>query len=344
MHRSLLFSLVVLSVILAQPAQRSVQLSFDGATAMGYLQQQCDFGPRPPGSTNLSSCREYIVSTLGSFGWDVRLQNFTYRGVACANIIARGSPDAANISIVLGAHYDTRPVADQDPDPANRQHPILGANDGASGVAVLLELARVLPVAARQYVELVFFDAEDSGGVNGWEWIVGSTYYVGQLDDERRAGLHAMILLDMVGDSSAQFLRERSSTRTLQDNLWSIAAELGYSSTFIDSFGAYVIDDHTPFLDAGMPAVDIIQNNPFPPYWHTLADTPDKCSASSLERVGSVVEMFVLSSTNETDATPASTTSPLLFYVPLVGLPLIVLVTFLMVRRVRSRETSSFQQ
>ncbi|MFX0107939.1 MAG: M28 family peptidase [Candidatus Hodarchaeota archaeon] len=288
---------LILMLILFTPTLNMQQTQyspiFDGANALSHLNAQCDFGPRPPGSDNLSDCRNYIMQTLEFEGWTVALQNFTYRDIECANVIARyGNLD--NASIILGAHYDTRPRADKDPDSANWSKPILGANDGASGVAVLLELARTLSEETRESVELVFFDAEDSGGIDNWDWIVGSTHYVDQLDSSRINSIIAMVLFDMVGDVNLRLPRERSSTRSLQDSVWSIAADLEHENVFLDSFGGSILDDHTPFLLADIPALDIIHHSPVPPYWHTMEDTPDKCSAESLEIVGEVVESFIV--------------------------------------------------
>jgi glutaminyl-peptide cyclotransferase len=264
---------------------------FDGASAYDFLTGQCEFGPRPPGSENLSQCRTYIVETLESFNWTVSIQNFTYMETACANIIATWN-DTNDSPIILGAHYDTRPNATSD-SLSNRALPIMGANDGASGTAVLMELARILPIADRSKVELVFFDAEDSGGLNGWDWIQGAVHFVSELSATRISTIEAMILADMVGDTNLYLPKEGTSTDSLQNTIWSIADDLGYSSTFVDNAGGSVIDDHRPFLEAGIPAVDLIQV-PFPSYWHTLEDTPDKCSAESLEKVGKVLEVFVV--------------------------------------------------
>jgi hypothetical protein len=216
---------------------------FSGTNAMFHLVTQTDFGPRPPGSDNLSQGRQYIVDTLEAQGWQVTIQNFTYQEVECANVIAWYGT-LRNASILLGAHYDTRPLADRDPFPANRSMPVLGANDGASGTAVLLEMARALPVEVRPDVELVFFDAEDSGGIDGWNWIVGSNYYVDQLNSSRISSISSMILLDMIGDSELILYRESGSTRPLQDIIWSLAADMGHDDTFLDSFGETILDDH----------------------------------------------------------------------------------------------------
>lgn len=283
---------IVLTVSILQVSGQVVHTPiFDGENAYNYLTGQCDFGPRPPGSDNLSLCRTYIIETLESFNWTVSIQNFTYMETACANIIATWN-GTTNSPIILGAHYDTRPNATSD-HLSNRSLPIMGANDGASGTSVLMELARILPTSERSKVELVFFDAEDSGGLNGWDWIQGAVYYVSELTTSRKSTIESMVLADLVGDANLYLPKEGSSTDSLQNVLWSIASDLGYSDTFVSNAGSSVLDDHRPFLDAGIPAVDIIQV-PFPSYWHTLEDTPDKCSADSLEKVGRVLEVFVV--------------------------------------------------
>jgi len=288
---------------------------FSGTDAFDYLVAQCDFGPRPPGSDNLSLCRTMIAETFESFGWNVTFQNFTYQEVDCVNIIVRWN-SLNNSPLLLGAHYDTRPPGPSDPGSG------LGANDGGSGVAVLLELADILPEDSRSSIEIVLFDAEDSGGISGWSWIQGSTYYVSQLSTERRESIHAMVLLDMVGDINLVLPRERSSTRSLQNSIWSIADQLGHNDTFIDSDGGYVTDDHRPFLDADIPAVDIIQT-PFPSTWHTLEDTPDRCSAESLQIVGEVIEVFVVEEADSFSEFPLD--SPTLLFIGVVVVVVLVI-------------------
>lgn len=270
------------------PTIRSDSLEFNGTSAFAHLETQCAFGPRPPGSDNLTQCGNYIISTLEAYGWTVQQQNWTYMGTPLRNIIAGV---AASPHLVLLAHYDTRPRADHEPNPLNQSLPILGANDGGSGTAALLELAAVLPEAAQNSVVLLFVDAEDSGGISGWDWIVGSTHYVNSLNAAQISMIEAAILLDMMGDADLQLKREGSSTPNLVDVLWHTAAELGYGHLFLDIPGYTLVDDHRPFLQAGIPAVDIIDFDY--PYWHTLQDTPDKCSPASLEAVGRVVEQFV---------------------------------------------------
>jgi Zn-dependent M28 family amino/carboxypeptidase len=322
--------LVVAPLWTGIPHQVSHAPLFDGESAFDFLSDQCDFGPRPPGSENLSLCREYIAGTLESFGWTVTFQEFTYQETECVNIIAKwGGFD--NASILLGAHYDTRPLATAEPNPEDRLRPVLGANDGASGTAVLMELSNILPEEIRSEVEIVLFDAEDSGGINGWNWIVGSTYYVDQLTAQRIEEINAMVLVDMVGDTNLRLPRESTSHNSLQDTIWSIAADAGFEDIFLDSNGVSVLDDHTPFLDVGIPAVDIIQY-PFPSTWHTLDDTPENCNSSSLEAVGTVLELFVVDNLNW--SSPGNPNAPFPYYLTvLVILPLAMIVAIFYYRR-----------
>ncbi len=330
---------ILLLLLLSAPLHMPVALQdsytplFDGLNAFSYLEQQCDFGPRPSGSENLSMCREYIVDTLESFGWTVVLQNFSYDQVDCTNIIARfGSEN--NRSIILGSHYDTRPRATADPDPQNRDKPVLGANDGASSTAALLELARILPNDARAIVELVFFDAEDSGGIDvrdtgfSWDYIVGSNYYIDQLSELRIESISSMILLDMIGDENLRLLRETSSTDSLQDEIWKIAGQLGHGDTFLDNPGGSVMDDHSPFLSVGISSLDIIHHAPFPSTWHTIEDIPERCSASSLQVVGEVVEIFLI--TQEGSTTTFVPDPPFLLYAVLLSIPIAAIIMLFM--------------
>lgn len=318
---TLLLLLITLPVMPIHNQAISHTPLFDGENAYAYLVEQCEFGPRPPGSQNLSDCRQFIVNTLESSNWTVLLQNFTYLDTQCSNIIAKTST-VSTASLILGAHYDTRPNATSDAL-ANQSKPIIGANDGASGTAVLLELAQILPASIKDTIELVFFDAEDSGGINGWDWIRGSTHYVNELTSSRKVSINAMILVDMVGDMNLQIPREASSTDSLQNEVWEIAKTMGYDDTFLDRAGSSILDDHRPFLDAGIPALDIIQN-PFPWYWHTLEDTPDKCSAESLQIVGEVLEVFVVEYDAETGVYPLD--QPYLLYGLMIAIPLLIII------------------
>lgn len=260
---------------------------FSGDLAYQHVLAQMDFGARPPGSEGLQKTGDYIVDQLRRAGWEVQEQRFEYRGIPLRNIIgSRGHGPA----VLLGAHYDTRRHASSDPDPARRRDPVPGANDGASGVAVLLELARVL---GRQdlplQVQLAFFDGEDQGDIDGWPWSVGAVYMAERLSKEQFPRF--VVIVDMVGDAEQQLYWEQGSDAALKQAIWDLAAELGYAETFFPRPRHTLMDDHVPFLRRGIPAVDIIDFDY--PYWHTVADTADKVSPQSLERVGRVLEEMV---------------------------------------------------
>ena len=257
---------------------------FDGQRAYDLVAQQLEFGPRIPGSEGSRRAGEWIQERLEQAGWQVKVQSFNYRGIELRNFIGMAGP-ADDPPVVLGAHYDTRPKADLDPsDPAA---PVPGANDGGSGVAVLLELAAAMPPETLpQAVWLVFFDAEDSGGIDGWDWIVGSSHFVETLEAE----IEAAVIVDMVGDADLRLPLELNSTGALQQQIWLTARTLGYG-TFVAGPGPSILDDHTPFLRAGIPAVDIIDFDY--PHWHTQADTLDKVSPASLEQVGRTLQTWL---------------------------------------------------
>lgn len=259
--------------------------TFDGARAYGYVVEQVSFGPRPSGSEALRRTADYIIGNLEGVGWRVWAQEFTYQGVALRNIFAtRSVGKPRDGAILLGAHYDTRPRADREANATRRDEAILGANDGASGVAVLLELARVFEAErCGKGIILAFFDAEDSGGINGWPFSVGAEAAA----EELAPGLGQVIIVDMVGDADQQFYYERGSDSGIQQELWSIAKEIGYGKWFIPEPRHGVMDDHVPFMRRGVPSVDIIDFDYA--YWHTLQDTADKVSGDSLERVGRVL-------------------------------------------------------
>jgi glutaminyl-peptide cyclotransferase len=279
------YSLVPKPAPTPTPTPVAVPETFEGASAMNFVSEQLAFGPRPSGSDANVQTGDYIVQRLREFGWDVQEQPFTYKGTACRNIIAKAGNGPVAI---IGAHYDTRRRADQDPDPNRRTEPVLGANDGASGVAVLLELARTLDKnRLRNEVWLTFFDAEDNGGIDGWDFIAGSQY----MADHLTVTPEMVVVVDMIGDADQQIYREHNSTYELQQRIWSIAASLGYSQFFIPQIKWTMTDDHTPFLKRGFTAADLIDFDY--PFWHTTEDTVDKLSADSLERVGRVLETLL---------------------------------------------------
>lgn len=258
-----------------------VPLVFDGEAAYEHVIAQCDFGFRPPGSEALRAAGDYIIAELERLGWAVETQEFTYRDTPVRNIIGQLGTGPV---VIVGAHYDTRRSADAE-DPSK---PVMGANDGASGVAVLLELARTLDQdKLRNEVWLAFFDAEDNGGLDGWEWCVGSGYMAENLIIMPGA----VIVVDMVGDVEQELYLEHNSDPALQMQLWDVAASLDYTDTFVAEYKHTIFDDHVPFARRDIPAADIIDFDYA--YWHTTRDTPDKVSPTSLERVGRVVETWL---------------------------------------------------
>lgn len=256
---------------------------------MAHAQAQCDMGPRPPGSQAHDELVDYISNEMRDLGWVVERDDFTYEGVVLSNVSARRG---AGPILMVGAHYDTRRVADMDPDPTVRNTPIVGANDGASGVAVLLELARALSVdSVGHQVQLVYFDAEDQGGAAGWEWFVGSTRVAEAAAALPRGAFSGLVLVDMIGDLDQRVCRAADSTPSLADPIFASAGRLGYEAWLPAECRYRVLDDHTPFLERGLAAVDLIDFDYH--YWHTQADTCDKIGAPQLERVGRTLELWL---------------------------------------------------
>ena len=263
--------------------------TFNAKRAFAYLEKQCEFGPRVPGTTAHQEAGVYLFAELEKYADAVVFQPFEFRHqgktIQMKNILARFGEDSGG-KILLAAHWDTRPFADRDPDPANRNTPILGANDGASGVAVLLEVARVLKSKPPPtQVIIVLFDGEDYGRTASTMFL-GSTYFA-----QNMGGWKADfgILLDMVGDRVLALPMERYSwnaARDLTEAIWRRAEELGFSA-FQRRLGPAIMDDHLPLIRSGVPTIDIIDFDY--PHWHTVEDTPDKCSAESLDIVGRLV-------------------------------------------------------
>jgi Zn-dependent M28 family amino/carboxypeptidase len=254
--------------------------TFDSNRAYADVLAQTDLGPRPVGSPAHDKVIVYIRDQLEGAGWTVEVQRSQMMGQPIQNIVAHRGESAP--VIILGAHYDSRLLADRDPDPAKRSQPVPGANDGASGVAILLELARSLP-ADIVPLELAFFDAEDNGNIPGWDWILGSQAFVAALETKPEA----MVLVDMIGDTHLTLPQEGYSDPTLTRSIWDTAERLGYGKIFRNARGASILDDHIPFVQAGIPSVDIIDIDY--PHWHTTADTADKVSVDSLQAVGATL-------------------------------------------------------
>jgi len=262
---------------------------FDGIHALTYVEQQMAYGPRIPGSSGHELTRNLIIDTLYEHGWEAEMQQGKFGDTPIYNIIGFRKTNNSKINlqqIIIGAHYDTRIFADHSATTEEQSVPVPGANDGASGVAVLLELSRVLIKYDHLDVQLVFFDAEDNGRISGWDWIIGSEQYAEALASQP----NAVVIVDMIGDREQEIYWEKSSTPYLREEIWQIAADLGID-TFIPEEKYHILDDHTPFLQRGIDAVDVIDFDY--PYWHTTEDTLDKVSASSLENVGVVLQEWL---------------------------------------------------
>ena len=297
----------------ANPRLTLEKIPFNGQRAYQVLQDICDLGPRRSGSPGMARQQEMMTDHFQSLGATVTRQSFRVRHpldgspVTMTNLIAQWHPSRRD-RIMLCAHYDTRPFPDRDPDPQKRRSgTFIGANDGASGVALLSEMGHHMPELKSRYgVDFVLFDGEEFVFDDDRdEYFLGSRYfaqqYVSHPPDYR---YQWAVLLDMIGDKNLNIYRERYSmrwpdTRPLVTDIWSTARRLGVTE-FIDRTRLMEIrDDHLMLHDvAKIPACDIIDFNFTAPrsrrsYWHTEADTPDKCSALSLAKVGWVVSEWV---------------------------------------------------
>jgi hypothetical protein len=282
---------------------------FNADSAWHYIDTQVAFGPRVPNTPEHLACAEYLSDKLSAFGAEVIVQEaqvtaFDNTLLNIRNIIGQFQPEK-NDRIVLYAHWDTRPFADYDPDPAKRDMPIDGANDGGSGVGVLLEIARHLSDnPTYPGIDIIFFDAEDYGQPDHRQlayqpdtWCLGSQYW-GQNPHKKNYYARFGILLDMVGAKNAEFYREQYSLQMapkLVDHIWGIAGELGYSARFNYQRGGMITDDHVyVYKHLKIPSVNIIQYEPGSPtsfghYWHTHDDTMENIDRETLKAVGQTV-------------------------------------------------------
>ncbi len=261
---------------------------------MLLVRQQMDLGPRTPGSEAHAHFIEQTAALLETAGWSVSSNAEKYQGKTVRNIIADRGPKDPGTWIVIGAHYDSRITADQEKNAEDRQQAVPAANDGASGVAVLLGLARTLPELPDKRVTLAFFDAEDQGKVMGWpDWCLGSQLLAEQYGKLDRKP-DAVIVIDMIGDADLNIYREKNSDPDLTDTLFSLARDLDLAGQFIDSEKYAMYDDHIPFLEKGIPAADLIDFDY--PWWHTLGDTADKLSEESLQAVYKLLFAYITGS------------------------------------------------
>ena len=258
---------------------------------MPLVQKQLNMGPRTPGSEAHARFVEYASELLKAAGWTVHSASEKYEGKTVQNVIADRGPKDPSEWIVIGAHYDSRITADQELQPEDRQKSVPAANDGASGVAVLLGLAQNLPEVSDRRITLAFFDAEDQGKIMGWpDWCLGSRLLAEQYGALDRKP-DAVIVIDMIGDADLNIHREKNSDEVLTDRLFSLAKELGLSKQFIDSAKYAMYDDHIPFIEQGIPAADLIDFDY--PWWHTLNDTADKLSEESLQAVYKLLYAYI---------------------------------------------------
>lgn len=283
-------------------------VSFNRDSAYAYVRRQVALGPRVSGTPANLRCRDYIVSELQRHGaQNVNVQTgevkaFNGDVLPIGNIMGSYRPELKD-RILLLAHYDTRPWADSDMNEENRLQPVLGANDGASGVAVLLEIGRQLnSKEAPVGVDLLFVDAEDYGQASGFSthdntWCLGTQYWVEHMPYSTDSLPRYAILFDMVGGVDAKFHREFFSdneARKLVDKVWSVAERSGYGDRFINKSGGAVIDDHIFLNKAGIPAIDIIETKndetgSFAPTWHTVKDNLDNIDPSAMQAAGQTV-------------------------------------------------------
>jgi hypothetical protein len=286
----------------------SNDFKFNQSKAFELVKKQVDLGPRYPGSEGIGKTRLLIQNELLEHQeWTVIYQNFSKQWLNDQNItivnmicLPKGFNSSEEVFILL-AHYDTRLWADSDPDPQKHTQPVPGANDGASGVAVILEIGQILVEYNITNFILLFVDAEDQGNIGGWNWILGSKFFV-ESPEFHHYNFSFGILLDMVGAEGATFLREKNSDKYANDlveTVWNSAKILGYDDYFLNRTGRLITDDHVPFLTKGIPVIDIIDDfSDRYDSWHTTSDDLTKISAVTLGVVGQTLETVLVSIAN----------------------------------------------
>jgi len=290
----------------ATPKKPTVKIpAFDKEGAFAYVEKQCAFGPRVPGSQAHKACKEWMISEFESLGAKVHSQDFTgtlYTGekMPGSNIIAQFNPEKSR-RIFLSAHWDSRRVGEEDKDASKKDKPIDGADDGASGVGVIMQIAKTItenPIDLG--VDVVLFDVEDQGERDSKDiesWCLGSQYWAKNLYPSGYKPEYG-ILLDMVGAKNPRFAKDQVSRRfapNVQEKIWNLANNMGYSDKFVNELGGNLTDDHY-FVNviADIPMVDIINQvkgspHGFGPHWHTHDDNIDIIDKNTLRVVGQVV-------------------------------------------------------
>lgn len=291
--------------------------TFNADSAYAYCEQQCLFGPRTMNSEAHDKCAQWIINKFKQFGCEVTTQNADLKGwdgtiLKSQNIIARTKPEVTTRLLVC-AHYDSRPWADNDPDSTNWRKPVMAANDGASGVGVMLEVARLLEQLNPSVgIDFICFDSEDYGAPyweegpdDGTDWCLGSRYWANHPHREGYAARYG-ILLDMVGGKDARFCYEGVSLRYARDivlRTWEAAALAGAGKYFLQQEGGWAQDDHVPMNEiAGIPTIDIIPfvdgAHSFGATWHTVHDTPENISTETLQAVGQTLVQLISEENN----------------------------------------------
>ena len=290
------------------PVKTSKAPSFEADSAYTYVANQVAFGPRVPNSKAHKQCGDYLAAELTRFGAQLYVQEANLKAydgtlLEARNLIGSYNPELSK-RVLLFAHWDSRPYSDHDPDPANLRKPLDGADDGASGVGVLLEIARQLGQQAPNIgVDILFCDAEDYGTpefVDDYQpdtWCLGSQFWA-KNPHVKNYKAEFGILLDMVGGKGATFFREFQSMRSaapIVQMVWSKARDLGYGKYFINADGGAITDDHQYVISGrGIPSIDIINYDPdtetgFASYWHTQKDNMDNIDRETLKAVGQTV-------------------------------------------------------
>lgn len=264
---------------------------FNETYSLNLIKKQLIFGPRYPGTEGHKKTLNFIYDELKRYTEEVEFQEFEYKRFNLTNIIAKFNYSNSNKTIILGTHYDTRKFADRDIHFDKRREPVPGANDGASGVALLLEIGRILKEASPEYnIIMVFFDAEDQGEIEGWDWCVGSSYFAQKIETVLdKNSIEYAIIVDMIGDKRLQIYKEENSYNTAPDlinKIWKIAYKFKYEE-FKPNIKYKIVDDHIPLIKAGIKSVLLIDFDY--PYWHTTYDTLDKVRGESLRCVGNVL-------------------------------------------------------
>ena len=313
----------------SEPCLSIDKLLFNSTAANDSITWQTDLGPRLPGSNASAELRHSIVENLSEFTFEESShdrENFTL-----TNLVGTFSPEnSTGQNVVFVAHYDSRYIAERDDNESKRNLPIDGANDGASGVAVLIEVGKIIPnLDLNHDVTLFFTDAEDQGITGGFHpltWSYGAYAWVENLTDDYKNNISAYIVIDMIGDAYLDFTKVKDTSSELWETITPIAAALGMMESELDCDGNYgnpiynpnktrgVIDDHVPANDAGIPAINFIDINygenasTFGGHWHTHNDTADKVSAESLGYIGNLLELGLI--TSAWTLTPIELTEP----------------------------------